>query len=207
MNKILMWILIILAVLGVSVVAIVEYESKQTFKKPAIYLYPTEDSFINVKLDVNGKIIQDIPKYENGWNVFVTKDGVIEDKYDYLFYEAKLKSKQLPNEGWIVEYSNLENWFDVNLIKLGLNQKEASQFKEYWLVELPKSDYYEIKLFDQSFLKRNMNLIISPQPDTLIRLNFHFKPLKEQIEIAEPQIVIPERNGFVVVEWGGVLDS
>ncbi|OGF32311.1 hypothetical protein A2223_03240 [Candidatus Falkowbacteria bacterium RIFOXYA2_FULL_35_8] len=202
-----MWILIILAVLGVSVVAIVEYESKQTFKKPAIYLYPTEDSFINVKLDVNGKIIQDIPKYENGWNVFVTKDGVIEDKYDYLFYEAKLKSKQLPNEGWIVEYSNLENWFDVNLIKLGLNQKEASQFKEYWLVELPKSDYYEIKLFDQSFLKRNMNLIISPQPDTLIRLNFHFKPLKEQIEIAEPQIVIPERNGFVVVEWGGVLDS
>lgn len=209
MNKIFMWVLIILAVLGVSAFAFVLYESSQgtVVKKPAIYLYPTEDSIVSVKLNVNGDIIKDIPKYENGWTVFVKKDGIIDNKYDYLFYEAKLKNIQLPNNGWIVEYSDLENWFDINLIKLGLNEKEANQFKEYWLTELPKSNYYEIKLFDQIFLKKNMDLIISPQPDTLIRLNFYFKPQKEKIEINQPQIVTPERNGFVAVEWGGVLDN
>ena len=203
-----MWVLIILAVLGVSAFAFVLYESSHgTFKKPAIYLYPTEDSIVSVKLNVNGDIIKDIPKYENGWTVFVKKDGIIDNKYDYLFYEAKLKNIQLPSNGWIVEYSDLENWFDINLIKLGLNEKEANQFKEYWLTELPKSNYYEIKLFDRTFLKKNMDLIISPQPDTLIRLNFYFKPLKSKIKINKPQIVTPERNGFTVVEWGGTLDN
>jgi len=207
MNKILMWILISLAVFSISAVAFVAYESTQTVKKPAIYLYPTTDSFVNVKLDVNGKIINDIPKYENGWNVFATKEGIIDNKYDYLFYEAKLHNIELPKQGWVVKYSDLENWFDTNLYKLGLNEKEANQFNEYWLAELPNSEYYEIKLFDQSFLKENMNLIITPQPDTLIRLNFYFKSLKYKIEISEPQIVTPERNGFVAVEWGGVLDN
>jgi len=202
-----MWVLIILAILGVSAVAFVAYESTQTFKKPAIYLYPTTDSFVNVKLDVNGKIINEIPKYENGWNVFVTKDGLIDNKYDYLFYEAQLNKIDLPEEGWVVKSEDLNKWLDINLIKLGLNDKEKNQFKKYWLNELPKTNYYEIKLFEDKFLKENMNLIVSPQPDTIIRLNFYFKPLKEKLNIQEPNIVTPERKGFTVVEWGGVLDN
>lgn len=206
-----MWILIALAVLGSVFAGFVVYESYQmrhvTFEKPAIYLYPVKDSFVNVQLDINGKITKEIPKYNGGWNVFVTKEGLIENKYDYLFYEAQLKQIVLPNSGWVVKYDDLENWFDINLIKLGLNEKEKNQFKEYWLNKLPKSNYYEIKLFEESFLKENMNLIISPQPDTMVRLNFNFKPLKEKIGISKPTITTPERVGFTVVEWGGVLDN
>src|SRR3989338_4641822 len=211
MNKILMWVLIALVVLVSVFAAFVVYESHQvsydTIKKPAIYLYPAEDSFVNVQLDVNGKIIKDIPEYKNGWKVFATKEGIIENKYDYLFYEAILRKIELPSYGWVVGYDDLANWLNVNLIKFGLNEKEKNQFKDYWLKELTKSEYYEIKLFEDSFLKESMNLIISPQPDTLIRLNFNFKPLKEKIEISEPTIITPKRNGFTVVEWGGRLDQ
>lgn len=218
-----MWILIALAIvliiIGLSFAALVIYENYQgnsnptnwsegiVIKKPAIYLYPSEDSFINVKLDINGKIIRDIPNYEDGWDVFITKEGVIDDKYDYLFYEAQLEKIKLPNSGWVVKYNNLGNWFDNKLILLGLNEKEKNQFKEYWLKELPKYDYYEIKLLDDSFLKENMNLIISPQPDTVIRLNFYFKPLEKPVNIQEPTIISPERRGFTVVEWGGILGN
>lgn len=208
MKKVLKWILISLGILVAIAVAAVAYMyTTAVFKKPAIYLYPEYDSFVNVKLDVNGKITRNIPEYDNGWDVSVTKDGLIEGKYDYLFYEARLNKIELPKEGWLVKYDNLETWFDNNLIKLGLNEKEKNQFKEYWLKELPKSNYYEIKLFDCKFLKENMNLIVNPNPDTVIRLEFYFKPLNEKIEINPPAIITPERTGFTVVEWGGILSN
>lgn len=176
-------------------------------KKPAIYLYPLTDSKIQVKVNINGKITKDIPDYNNGWDVFATKEGIINNEYDYLFYEAELNKLELPNEGWNVKYSDLENWFDNNLPKLGLNEKETRQFKEYWLNELPESNYYEIKMLDDKFLKQNMNLDITPIPDTLIRIEFYFKPTNSIKEINEPVIVTPNREGFTVVEWGGILDN
>ncbi|MBU1976148.1 MAG: hypothetical protein KKG59_07130 [Nanoarchaeota archaeon] len=182
--------------------------STVAIKKPAIYLYPTTDSVIDVKLEVNGRITQDIPKYNCGWRVFASKQGIIKEntaQFDYLFYEAELKNIELPNNGWIVEYSDLENWFDTRLPKLGLNEKELYQFKEYWMQELKPAKYYEIRLLSKEFLVNNMNLVIDPKPDTLIRLNFYFKPLDKPHELKEPIIVSPKREGFVVVEWGGIL--
>ena len=176
-------------------------------KKPAIYLYPLVDSNIQVKVNINGKITKDIPDYNNGWDVFATKEGIINNEYDYLFYEAELNKLELPNEGWVVKYADLDSWFDNILSKLGLNEKEARQFKEYWLNELPESNYYEIKMLDSKFLKQNMNLEINPIPDTLIRIEFYFKPVNLIREINEPSIVTPKREGFTVVEWGGILDN
>ena len=199
MNKILFWILIILAILVVGVVGYsILIEKTMIVKKPAIYLYPEESSNINVQLNINGKIINDIPEYNNGWNVFVTKEGLIDNKYDYLFYEAKLNKISFPEEGWIIEYNSLEGWFDEKLPILGLNEKEISQFKEYWLNSLPEADYYEIKLLDKEFLKENMNLLITPTPDTIIRLEFYFKPISKKISINEPIVITPKRTGFTV---------
>jgi len=175
-------------------------------RKPAIYLYPEEDSFVNIKLKVRGMITKDIPEYNDGWNVFVTKEGLIDKKYDYLFYEALLFKVKLSESGWVVKYENLNQWFKDNLEKLGLNEKEKNQFIEYWLKELPGANYYEIRLVDKKFLDENMALNISPKPDTEIRLLFSFKPLQKEVTLEEPEIVIPKRNGFTVVEWGGILE-
>jgi len=49
-------------------------------------------------------------------------------------------------------------------------------------------------------------LIITPKPNTLIGLDFYFKPLKNRI-IPQPKINTPERKGFVAIEWGGMLAS
>lgn len=210
MNKVLMWTLIVLGVLGIAIAGIFVYESyyyanHTTFDKPAIYLYPEEDSQIRVELNINGKLIKDIPKYNNGWNIFVTKEGLIDNQYDYLFYENTLNTLELPEKGWIIAKKDLYNWFEINLPKFGLNEKEKIQFKEYWLYELVNSEYYEIKLLNSDFLNENMDLIITPKPDTEIRLMFYFKGIDEPHNIEEPVIKTPTRNGFTVVEWGGTL--
>jgi hypothetical protein len=201
------WIIILIVIITILVTAIVWSLVLSSFiiKKPAIYLYPEDDSYIDVFLEINGRITKDIPKYNEGWRVFARKDGLLNDKFDYLYYEADLKKIELPEEGWVVGYSDLESWFNEYLVKLGLNEKEKKQFMEYWMAELPESKYYEIKLLTEDYMKKNMNLIVLPEPDNVIRLNFHFRRLNKKTSISEPQIITPERSGFVVVEWGGIL--
>lgn len=214
MKKIMLIVYIGLIVLAVLIAAAflavigkeILFEGGQV-KKPAIYLYPTEDSNISVSLYVNGEITVTEPHYGQGWNVFVTEEGIIDGKYDYLFYEADLDYILLPNEGWVVQYSELVPWFEENLVVLGLNEKEQMQFMQYWLKELPYSEYYEIRLLDDEFLKKNMGLVVAPVPDTTIRLNFYFKPLSEKIRMDSPMIITPKRVGFTVVEWGGLVDT
>lgn len=176
-------------------------------KKPAVYLYPEKEMNVSVKVEVNGKLTYTEPEYNTGWQVNVTPDGLINNKFDYLYYEADLNKIELPDEGWVVKFDNLENWFDEYLPELGLNKKETNQFKEYWLKDLKKANYYEIKLLGNEFLKKNMNLVISPAPQTVLRLNFYFKPLTKIMNIKSPVINKIERNGFTVIEWGGINAS
>lgn len=176
-------------------------------KKPAVYLYPEKNMNVVVKLKINGRLLVTEPLYRGGWDVNAAPDGLIDNKYDYLFYEAYLNKIELPDKGWVVAYSELEKWFDVMLPELGLNSKESSQFKEFWLKDLKKAEYYEIRMLDEKFLNENMELIINPKPETLIRLNFYFRPLNNKIDIQAPVIYKKERKGFTVVEWGGLNDG
>ncbi|MCI0474059.1 MAG: hypothetical protein L0Y76_10805 [Ignavibacteria bacterium] len=173
-------------------------------KKPAVYLYPVTPMNVSVNVEVNGKLTYTDPDYGSGWNVRAEPGGLINSKYDYLFYEADLKKIELPDVGWVVEYDYLEKWFDEYLPALGLNEKETGQFKEYWLGKLRKADYYEIRILDDTFLAENMRLIINPEPETVLRLNFYFTPLSEKREIKPPLIKKTERTGFTVIEWGGI---
>jgi hypothetical protein len=174
-------------------------------KKPAIYLYPETPTQVSVHVLANGMITASEPDYGAGWSVLASPDGSIDGKYDYLFYEADLRKLVLPKEGWVVDYSGIGKWFDLMLPKLGLNEKESAQFKEYWLKALPPAKFYEIKLFSDWYLRENLALKITPEPDTLIRTEFYFRPLQEKEVLSEPVVVTPVRRGFVAVEWGGVL--
>ncbi|MBT4192151.1 MAG: hypothetical protein HOE11_02495 [Candidatus Diapherotrites archaeon] len=175
--------------------------------KPAIYLYPEETTPVNVNLNLNGWFTQTIPDYGLGWDVTAEPNGLIDSKYDYLFYEMKLFTLDydLPNEGWVVKTSELELFFDEKLSELGMNEKEIFDFKEYWLEHLSEAEYYEIKLFSNEFLEQNLELNVNPLPDSILRLIFHFKPLNDTYELKAPIFASFERNGFVVVEWGGLL--
>ncbi len=200
---------LILVVLLVLAFLFLGFVTMPVIAKPAIYLYPETDTQVQVNLGLNGVFTQTIPAYNNGWNVFVEKNGLIDNKYDYLFYEMKLftNNYNLSNKGWIVKKDNLPEWFDIKLKEMGMNTKEINDFKEYWLEHLNDSKYYEIKLFSNDFLEKNLSLNINPKPDSILRLIFYFKPLDKPIQIEEPQITPFERKGFTVVEWGGLLDN
>ncbi|MDO9391058.1 MAG: carboxypeptidase regulatory-like domain-containing protein, partial [bacterium] len=63
-------------------------EEIERMEKPNIYLYPTKQETLTVKVHPKGKITTSIPEYNTGWNVVVAPGGKINDTYDFLFYEA-----------------------------------------------------------------------------------------------------------------------
>ncbi len=67
---------------------------------------------------MNGFITKSIPEHGNGWEVIVEPSGLIDDKYDYLFYEVKMSNVIAPDEGWVVESKNIESWFNEKLPKM-----------------------------------------------------------------------------------------
>jgi hypothetical protein len=96
----------------------------------------------------------------------------------------------------------------MNLPKLGLNEKEIKDFKEYWLGELKGYPYYKIRLLSEEFLDENIAVKINPRPDTFIRVIFYFEGTYDSKEkLIEPQIKTLIRKGFTAVEWGGILGT
>jgi hypothetical protein len=175
-------------------------------KKPALYLYPTKPRKIEIYLKPKGWLTKTIPYYNGIWLVRASPKGIIDNKYEYLFYEVALNSSlELPKEGWVVKAEEMERWFNKTLSKLGLKGKEIEDFKEYWLKALKGYPYFKIRILSQKFLNENLGIQIKPKPDKMIRVILVFEGIKEKERMVEPNIKTPKRKGFTVVEWGGIL--
>ena len=68
-------------------------------------------------------------------------------------------------------------------------------------MEKNRYNYVRFETIDE--IKENMDLIINPKPDTLIRINMEFKPLLFPIDVEIQKLEKVERKGYTVVEWGG----
>lgn len=181
------------------------------FCKPAVYLYPTAKTQINVKIAPKGPVTLTIPKISSsGWDVTAYPSGRIESQngvFPYLYYEAQIPDNLLTKErnGYVVEYRNLGNLFQTLLPKLGLNEKERTEFSDYWLKALPNSPYYFVGVVSTQTLDSVSPLNISPKPQTVIRVGLYFEPLTQKIDVSEPKFSDTTRKGFTVVEWGGLF--
>ena len=47
-------------------------------------------------------------------------------------------------------------------------------------------------------------LIITPKPDSLLRVSIHIKKVNEKVNITEQKLKTFKRSGFTAVEWGGM---
>jgi hypothetical protein len=178
--------------------------------KPNIYLYPAVRSQISVNLSfpLGGKIITSIPEYENGWNVDVDTSGIIDNKYEYLFYESKQPDVWQLSYGWVIKKSELEIFFKDNMLKHGFNGRETGDFLEYWIPRLTDFKYYEIYPQEMNIINKAITLEISKKPEEVLRLYYLIKGVNSD---SDNRIKIPgdiiqfQRNGFHVTEWGVIL--
>lgn len=182
--------------------------------EPILYLYPEYETKVSVKLRSPVKIIDSLPKYHvyNGWDVMAKPSGRLINlldnrEYPYLFWEGFSYIFPLPEEGFVVKREEMADFLPKILLDLGLNDDEKQDFLDAWLHKLKEHHYYFVGFLDQKLVDELFPLEIYPKPDTLIRVFMDFKPLDSPIKAKEPQLIknIPKREGFVVVEWGGIV--
>lgn len=178
--------------------------------KPAIYMYPEEKSDIKVEVIPNGVLTYTVPRYGNGWDVTVGPDGTIinnadGERYDYLWWESRSHGANIPNEGFVVSRFELDSFFNEKLSKFGMNEKEITQFKDYWVDRMNKEqeDYFFVTfLFDEE-VDQIAKLKFSREPDNLMRIFMIYEPLDGFRKVEGLEIPKHKRSGFTVVEWGG----
>lgn len=180
--------------------------------KPVIYLYPETDMDISVKLGAKEKLLVSYPAYSDGWNVLAHKDGTLKDtntgrELYSLYYEAEnTVANGLHKDGFVVEGADTAKFLEEKLATLGLNAHESEEFIIYWLPKMQDNAYNYIYFATNDEVAENMPLIVSPAPDTTIRINMEWKALDEPISVKLQKLPdTPERKGFTLVEWGGTI--
>lgn len=186
-----------------------EFKNEPYYDKPIIYLYPEEEKEVSVKLGYKDKITVSYPEYVSGWRVLAKENGDLIDldtnrKLYSLYYEGKaVYNFKIEKDGFVVKCEDTIKFLEDKLSILGLSDREMEEFIIYWLPILQKNKYNYMRFATIDEINANMPLEIMPKPDTLIRIMMTFKGLKAPIDVLEQQLVTPERDGFVAVEWGG----
>ena len=177
--------------------------------KPVIYVYPNKQMSIKIHLNITkGKLTVIYPKFNednNSWKINANPNGDIEinnRKYPYLFYECISYFEQDTNEGFIVNDKNAEEFLEEKLKILGLNDKEMTDFITYWLPTLINNKLSICSFQTQKFFD-NLQLNVSPKPETIIRIFLSIKKIDVPIDIKEQKLEKVERKGYSIVEWGG----
>ncbi len=182
------------------------YGDLQFPEKPVIYLYPREETAVDVRLAFDGRLTSSYPAYEKGWHVLARPDGTLLDpetgrEYYCLFWEGVTDREYDFTEGFVVSGADTAAFLEESLRKLGLTDREANEFIIYWTPRMEINPWNLIS-FQQEAYTDSAKLYISPRPDTLIRVFMAWKALEEPIVIQPQTLTAQEREGFTVVEWG-----
>ena len=186
-------------------------DERVTKEKPVIYLYPEKEISVEVKLE-NIDFTATYPLYENGWRVTARPDGTLCDKegreYNYLYWEGHSDVfVSNMDKGFVVERDNYIQFLEDKLSEIGLTDKEACDFITYWLPQMNEYEYC-LASFQMENYEDQVKLDYSVNPDNELRLFVAFKGLDRLIDIEEQDLSYYEdfeREGFVVVEWGGTF--
>lgn len=177
-------------------------------KKPVIYLYPETETEVSVQLPAQEKLTCSYPKYSDGWHVMASPDGTLRDlrtgKSLYaLYYESRADRYDEGLPGFVVKGEDTAEFLEEKLALLGLTDREAEEMIIYWLPKLEASPYNYIRFLSEEEIDREMPLVITPKPDTTLRVRMVFRGLQEPVSVKEQKLITPVRHGFTVVEWGG----
>ena len=200
------WLAMALAA-GLLAVGLSGCVMEATTEKPVIYLYPEEETQVNVKLDYDGTLTSTYPSYENGWTVDAAPDGTLTDpstgrQYYCLYWEGETDTEYDFSTGFCVAGADTAAFLEGALADLGLTEQEANEFIIYWLPRM-EGNAWNLISFQTTAYTDSAVLTIDPVPDTLIRVFMAWQGLDEPVEVEPQTLTTPERTGFTAVEWGG----
>lgn len=177
--------------------------------KPVVYLYPQVPTKVNVQ--VGATVTKSDPTYTaQGWqNVLALPGSTLlyqGHTYPSLFWEGA-GDGPYPDvtSGSVVPQAAVVSTIRSQLKQQGLTTSEINDFLAFWQPRLPKTPYVRLTWFDTASLNVLAPLHITPTPNTVIRVFLDFQGLQQPVQLPPQHFIAPVRQGFTVVEWGGLL--
>lgn len=177
------------------------------YAKPVLYLYPREKTIVNIRFNNPNLLTTTYPKYYKNWEVTAYPNGDLYDqnnKYYYgLYWEEETIKKISFDEGFYVNKDMAIDFLEEKLSLIGLNNRERNEFIMYWLPILEKNEHNLVYFELTESREKDNKLLITPRPDSMLRIAIHVKRIEGKINIKEQRLFSFKRSGFTIVEWGG----
>jgi hypothetical protein len=177
--------------------------------KPVIYLYPTREETVTVRLGYRGRLTSTSPQIDptlRGWSVRARPDGAIVDgqgrSWPYLVWEGVGPSHFDMTRGFVVAGTETDSFLCTSLARLGLDATESAEFRRYWVPKM-RGNRYNLVHFDGPAYERLAPMSVDPSPDTMLRVFMVYRPLEAPAAVRPQLLWAPTRAGFTLVEWGG----
>ena len=177
--------------------------------KPVLYLYPEQEEKVTVTFEHPENLLTTYPKYETKWKVTTTPEGSLYDKngkyYYALYWDEKNNTKEEFKEGFYVTKENAIDFLEETLTQIGLTRREQNEFIMYWLPILEENEKSIVNYTLTEERQEENELIITPKPDSLLRVAINIKKVDKEIKIEKQELPHFTREGFTAVEWGGTI--
>lgn len=181
-------------------------------RKPVIYLYPEEKTDVSVKVKPIGEFSFTYPNYQDQWKCTAFPSGElhIEGKsYNYLFWEAEqhVDNEKLRASASVkVAKDDLVSFLGRSLDQFGFTSKERADFITFWAPMMIRHEATEIRFILNEACNQFAELEISPSPENVLRFYMIWNHTDVNTVDSFETLNIPEqiRNGFTVLEWGGM---
>lgn len=181
-------------------------------RKPVIYLYPEEETKIDIQLETAGELSFTYPEYKDGWSVTADPQGNItydNESFNYLFWESEQQFDQSivnRSQGFYVPQDELVSFLETSLTKFGFTSKERADFITYWIPNMKDVTNLYIYLLFNEACDEFATLNISPEPAQIARFYMLWADAGTDYDkdgIIAQDIPTFKRDGFTVLEWGG----
>jgi len=108
------------------------------------------------------------------------------------------------DSGFVIHKYDVLPFLEEKLKILGFNNYERVDFRRHWVKEIAKNEYSLIHFATDEY-EEAIPMIVTPEPETKIRILMCFKAVDSSFQIPEQVLtpVVTDRSGFTVVEWGG----
>lgn len=201
-------------------------------KKPVLYFYNNDTAQVNISflLKAQGELTFAYPSFNrdslNGWNLQLKgkelKLNGSKQNYPYLFWESKQQNiyfkhtvippahrrleAQYSLEGFLVKKQDVVPFLDSVLTLVGFNSTEKTDFITFWAPQMLESEQYLIQFAQNEDCENFAEYEIVPKPKAINRFYMLFESRNgtSNIEVKPQVLHVFDRNGFYLVDWGGV---
>ncbi len=177
------------------------------YKKKKGWLVEAEPTGIISDLQPQYTVCKKLPYKKKGFEYALEACKI--NKYPYIYWDGIQFSKKLPDKktGFIVNRDNIVTFLTSKADELNFNTSEKKEFVKYWSSRMldTKWKYFRVYFLQNQEVDNYLPIKVTPEPLSSNRVQIIIRKGHKNEKIEEQKLIPIHREGFTLVEWGGIL--